>query len=179
MNWIILLTVATFLAGSGNINSNGPRRAESWVAPMTDQLKKSIEQLRTMTPKLNAATDEANKTVAAVEKFLNDECSIGISAYVNAWRGDSGSLRLAFDRIGGKFRIAVVDQKWIDDPQYPGNGSWQDVEVVAWSESPRAWKLRTFPALPALLEKIASEAEDAIKRIDQTQAAVQEIMGAI
>ncbi len=37
---------------------------------MTDELKKRMARLRELAPRLNAATDQASRVVAMVEKFL-------------------------------------------------------------------------------------------------------------
>ena len=49
---------------------------------MTDELKRRMAKLREIAPRLNAATDQASKLVAQVEKFLVEELHIGVSAEV-------------------------------------------------------------------------------------------------
>src|SRR5258706_3488731 len=142
---------------------------------MTDQLNKSIEHLRTLSPKLNKATDLANAAVAVVEKFLNDECSLGIPARKTAWvnEGES-SLDLAYERVNGKFRIAIIEEEWIPiEGQLPHFGECRHPEQRPWAESSRGDKLRTFAALPTLLDAIVTEVEAAIQKIDETVAAVE------
>jgi hypothetical protein len=148
---------------------------------MTDQLNKSIEHLRTLSPKLNKATDLANAAVAVVEKFLNDECSLGIPARKTAWikEGES-TLDLAYERVNGKFRIAIIEEEWIPaEGHSPDFGEWRHVETRPWAESSRGDKLRTFAALPKLLDAIVTEVEAAIQKTDETVAAVEKIMGAM
>src|ERR1700720_4147332 len=78
-------------------------------------LKAELVRLRALTPELNAATDRATKLVLAVERFLGEECQLGIPAYVelNEWQEDGDSvrygIRLEYARFEGKFRLVVCD----------------------------------------------------------------------
>src|SRR5687768_10043052 len=87
-----------------------PRRAKELT--MTADLSAAIAKLRQLSPKLNHVTDEANQVVSMVERFLNEECRIGIPCAVMAWAGDENDDTgfLAYDRHGGRFRIVVQTQ---------------------------------------------------------------------
>ena len=78
---------------------------------MTQQLKKSVERIRELSPQLNAATDDANRVVAAVEQFLNEDCKVGIPAGVvavyAAEDSQDAAMTLGYWRVQGKYRIAV------------------------------------------------------------------------
>src|SRR5687767_5355800 len=113
---------------------------------MTEALSDAVQKLRTLSPKLNAATDLATKAVARVEKFLNDECSIGLPAETRAWITETERVSLAYDRHESKFRILI---------RYEDPGSDEVRREVAWSEAPRGDKLATFAHLAKLLEEVA------------------------
>jgi hypothetical protein len=84
-------------------------------AIMSKKLKKAFAALREIAPKLNDATSSANDAVEQVEKFLNEECSIGLPCWILADKIESDEgptvrhLWLGYDRIDGKFRIAVEE----------------------------------------------------------------------
>lgn len=156
---------------------------------MTDELRDSLNQLRKLSPKLNKVTDEAAATVAAIEKFLNQECSIGIPAEVDAWTADEESLSLGYRRCAGQFRIVVIERSLamsVDDndnrvPATDDGGFqiWNTVGEVPWSENTRVNKLRTFPSLPQLLNRIAEVATSTIEATEKTAAIVKQIVGTI
>ena len=87
---------------------------------MTDELRRRMARLREIAPRVNAATDQASKLVALVEKFLVEELRIGVSAevcYEELPAGndeDNRALRirhaLAFGRSGGL--ISPGDRKY-------------------------------------------------------------------
>src|SRR4051794_7808167 len=106
---------------------------------MSEQLPNSIQKIRELTPKLNQSIDQANRVVAAVEKFLNDE-NAGAMEAVNAWSTDQRELYLACKRIGDKFRIAVGEMLLVlgDDgveitDEY-GHPKFRENWVKTWSE---------------------------------------------
>ena len=156
---------------------------------MTDDIRNSLSQLRSLSPKLNKATDEATAVVAAVEKFLHEECSLGISTNVRAWENDELRLYLAYERVGGKFRIAIIEdqpayeidedenrRRTIDDA---GDPAWRTVATKAWAEAARVDKLRTFSELPTLLKMLASETASSIEQMEKTCETVQQVIGAL
>jgi len=157
---------------------------------MTETLRESIENLRSLSPKLNKATDDANNVVQAVETFLNDECRLGVPAEVLAIENDDehSDTSLAYARVAGKYRIAVTT-RWFKVRDEDGTPFTDDfgnpepilmsVETSAWSESPRAMKLKTFKELPTLLEQLAKEAEEAISSTTEASEAVGKILAAL
>src|SRR4051794_21844527 len=88
---------------------------------MTEQLREQIERLRSVAPKLNAATEEAARVLQEVEKFLGEVLSLGISATSSDFHeepadpSDAGDeriivYRLAYDRLHGKFQFHTLEQ---------------------------------------------------------------------
>jgi len=158
---------------------------------MTEDLKASIDLLRKVSPKLNKATDEAHEVVAEVERFLNNECSIGVRAIVGIDEEDLPEDRrrdtyLVYDRVDGKYRIAV-ETVLVENVQMEGMSTVNAYEatrycredITPWVSCPRHIKLESFPKLPRLLkyigekvQEIASLTNDAIKAVKETRKAM-------
>lgn len=156
---------------------------------MTDNLLKSVQSLRKMAPQLNAATDEATGIVRRVEKFLNDECSIGIPALAGLpYKSErvkfedqddaeparhEMSSQLAYVRVDGKFCIAI--QRFICDDR----GEVRELDSRPWLACPRHEKLESFHQLPDLLGSIACEAEKIALGTTETTKTVARLLSAI
>ena len=111
----------------------------------------ALASLRTLTPRLNAVTDLANNTIRDVEKFLNDEVSAGVAAFVLVEHLDEDGttwVSLEYRRVGGRFRIALV---WYD--------CGEEKSEKAWADCGRRDKLVSFAKLPDLLTEIAKKVE--------------------
>src|SRR4051812_18237487 len=113
---------------------------------------KEIARLRSLTPQLNAVTDRATKLVVAVEQFLNDECQLGIPAYIemDEWQEDGDSVRygtrLEYGKWEGKLRLLVCDY------EAPCNGPMYFTERMPWINATRSKKLATIPGIRDLME---------------------------
>jgi len=142
-----------------------------------ESLRTSFDLLREIAPKLNAATDDASRVITQVEKFLNDDCSLGLDAEVRVrgvlneeteeWEDDA--VWLAYARCGSGFHIAIQS---IDEDGNPG-------EYRIWSQSPRDLKLLTFPKLPALLQEVEAKAGEALRATEEAASAAREILDAM
>jgi hypothetical protein len=145
---------------------------------MSKKVRKAIDSLREISPHLNDATTAANQVVERVEQFLNEECSIGIPCWILAdkVKGDEGPAEqhiwLGYDRVNGKFRIAV-------EHLVQHGGRQDNLGPQPWASCPRDVKLTTLPKLPRLLEEIAEEAQKMAEKNDVAVAAVEEILGAM
>jgi hypothetical protein len=125
--------------------------------------RSAIESLRSLTPRLNAATDLANKTVRDAEEFLNEECSAGIPACVQFRSSENGpGYFLEYKRIGQRFRIAVVQ----------ATDEGRELSVRPWSDCTRDEKLESFKKLPELLARIAKDVETMVNEAESTAKAV-------
>ena len=153
---------------------------------MTDELKRRMARLREIAPRLNAATDQASRLVALVEKFLVEELHIGVSAQVGyeelpaGTDDDNQALRirhsLAFGRVGGSFRIHVVRETFeVDDGASARTTLGQ--ERMLWPSCTRETKLRAFEKLPELLDKIIEEAERLARTSEATRVKVDAMIG--
>jgi len=136
---------------------------------MVDNLRKQLETIRNLSSQFNTLSNEINKTVEAVEQFLNVTCSVGIPAFVLVEQDDPISTYLEYRRVGSKFRIAVVDA----GPQFPNES------VKPWADCARDVKTETFKKLPDLLAKISEELQTRIKEAQSTILAIKPIIGEI
>ena len=153
---------------------------------MTDELRRRMARLRELAPRLNAATDQASRLVAMVEKFLVEELRIGVSAevaYEEAPAGtddDDRALRtrhsLAFGRGGGSFRIHVL-RETIAEGDEASARTVVGQERILWPSCPREMKLKAFEKLPELLDRIIAEAERLAGASDATRAKVEAMIG--
>ena len=115
----------------------------------------SMGRIRELAPQINAATDEANATVMRVEKFLNDECSVGLPESVVVGKRDSG-MSLIYERIDGKYRIGLR------------LATTCNVSVIAWPSCERRHKAWAIVYLPVLLQKIAKHMGETVEVIEQS-----------
>lgn len=137
----------------------------------TEVLKEAIDQLRTMSVQLNEATDVATATILRVEKFLNEECSIGMWGMVeqkNETDPHSDYVAIRYDRYEGQFRIMALIRRG-DDP----------VAFKPWVNCNRETKLKTFLMLPGLIRVIAQEGLGLCKIVQETDQIVKALTEAI
>jgi hypothetical protein len=140
---------------------------------MTERLRDQIAQLRAITPRLHAVTDEAARIVQIVETFLGDECKLGLSAHVDFdhFHDQSGApifcRRLGYGRIDGQFRL-IVSEIDIDSHE-------EEVTCTsrtAWVNCTREMKLRTIEFIPDLFAAIGEKVQSTIR---QTEDAVVKV----
>ena len=151
-----------------------------------ENVTESIERLRELAPKLNQATDEANRIVGLVERFLNEECSIGVPCEIEARVTDLRkvdrkaealveTMYLVYARVQGKYHLAVntVVERALGDSGQPREPVSANTKV--WLSCSREEKLATFPKLPALMDRIACEAAEMAERTANAAQSVHEM----
>ncbi len=159
---------------------------------MTDELKKRLDSLRAVAPRLNKVTDEATRIVSQVEKVLTEELHLGIACDVcfeyhkgkdPAVDSDgdevewANSRSLAFGRVNG---IHVLEERHhkSDDGSCVGR---YDVlvseERTPWPSCDRETKLQAFAKLPQLLDEIFKKAGELAKTAEETASTVKEMLG--
>lgn len=133
-------------------------------------LSKAINKLRALSPQLNAAVIEADRVVAMVERFLVEECGLGVEAEVPLQFNDKGKVvaMLRFGSVNGNFRITVTHT----------DGSTHFVSRP-WTECDRNQRLVSFVALPKLLIAVAKAVEHQIASTTQTATTVGQIISAL
>src|SRR5581483_732598 len=140
-------------------------------------LNASLSKLRQLAPILNKAADDAALVVNQVETFLS-ECGIGIEAdsYEDFRVLSQSDPSLAYRRVNGKYRIAVVEYQCSNPDAEEDQRVWKEERVIAWSEAPRAQKLDTFRLLPKLLSNIVEAAEGLRDHVERTQKIIDELL---
>ena len=154
---------------------------------MTEELSEAIEQIRKLSPKLNTVTDQADAVLVQIEKFLNEECSIGIPGEVcisdtPVESTDGGEERwcsksLVYERVEGRYRTAIKSVTCTRD--HDGDIREEPDDVIPWPRCPRNEKLAAFNSLPSLLQDIAKKATAAVKNTEKATATLESIVNAI
>src|SRR5438445_10578251 len=105
---------------------------------MSAQAPSSIETLRELSPKLNAALEEASRIVHGVEKFLSEQCKLNLAHYKTYLETSDGAVKsIGYDRVGGRFRI-VLKSTGIEDPGAAAGASAAHAEPQTWFDATRA-----------------------------------------
>ena len=139
----------------------GPERLVAMIEETTiNEITESMNRLRAISTRLNKASDQASDLVAAVETFLNEDCSIGLPASLVIERKKDESddlhtewLTVSYERWDGRFRIVVELAHGFD----PTEEVTIDLKKP-WDQCPRDLKLQAFRKLPELLNEIADQA---------------------
>lgn len=159
-------------------SSKCPRRAERRVSMAS--ICSTISRLRVLAPTLNQAADDAAQKIQEVENLLTKELAIGIKAehtYSRQQQGPNEVLvkSLCYRRVGGKFRITVVESTEIEYG-YTRAPDLAKVEtaVTPWDQCSRDVKLESFEALPGLLVKVIETADKAMYDVERTR---ENVMG--
>jgi len=142
-------------------------------------LREEIARLRSLTPELNAVTERAAKVVQAVERFLTEECQLGIAASIdtNVTYSEDEDYRgghvLEYSRWDGQFRILVSDFL------AHINGEREITNQTPWANATRDRKLATINAIPDLLRAISRRIEititEASKQADVVETYLKDI----
>ncbi|HEY8747484.1 MAG TPA: hypothetical protein VIM11_05905 [Tepidisphaeraceae bacterium] len=135
-----------------------------------DELQQAVAKLRTLSPKLNSAVEQAQRVVLQVEHFLAHECQLAVQADVPVAYNDKGIAvtLLRYGRVNGKFHIALT--------QTDGDARFVS---RAWVDCDRNEKLASFPALPRLLLAVTKAVESQINSTSATTHTVSSLMSAL
>ena len=137
---------------------------------MVNDLRQAVNKLRALAPQLNSAVEEATRVVQVVERFLAQECQLGVEADIPVTYNDKGKavLMMRYGPVDGAYHIALThsdgDARFVTCP---------------WLKCDRAEKLASFPALPKLLMAVAKAVEQQITSTSATVATVSQIMSAL
>ena len=142
---------------------------------MSDNLADAMGKLRQLSGRLNRASDEATAAVRAVEKFLVEECKVGV--YANAifstetfGSGFTAYESLVFCKIAGKWRIGVEYSNDLDN---------ESGEITAWDECPRDVKLQAIPSLPDLIAKVIAVLEDRASAAEESARVTTQVIASL
>jgi len=117
---------------------------------MTEELQRTFEKLRALAPKLNTATDEADRLVHRVDQFLADECRAAVQCEVPVRYNEKGKpiVLLRYAHLNGRYCVCLTYS----------DGESRFV-TRAWSECDRADKLAAFPLVPKLVAAVSKAVE--------------------
>lgn len=135
-----------------------------------DELQQAVTKLRTLSPKLNSAVEQAQRVVLQVEHFLAHECQLAVQADVPVTYNDKGIAvtLLRYGRINGKYHIGLT--------QTDGDSRFVS---RAWVECDRNEKLASFPALPRLVLAVTKAVESQISATNATTHTITSLMSAL
>jgi hypothetical protein len=153
---------------------------------MGQELQESADALRGVVSQLNAAAAEATAVVQAVDLFLGDELSIGVSAASRPFdtqrvTGDDDSelvvtSHLAYGRVQGRERVHVLKSTL-------AKSEWKDdftkivaEDRIAWSACSREMKLQSFVKLPELLAALAVRVDEVATQTSKTVETVRSLI---
>jgi hypothetical protein len=144
---------------------------------MNDDLRTNLARLKALMIQANRLADEGAKTVREIETALG-ETPIAAEVFVDRHHTSpkaSEETILAFKRIGGKFRIAIVKARRTEFTNSEGlvESATAIFGETPWLECSRDDKLATFPKLLELLIEIGKNAEKAIVAMQEAQPAVK------
>jgi len=135
-----------------------------------DELQQAVAKLRTLSPKLNSAVEQAQRAVLQVEQFLAHECQLAVQADVPVSYNDKGIAvtLLRYGRMNGKYHIGLTqtdgESRFVSRP---------------WVECDRNEKLASFPALPRLVLAVTKAVESQITATNATTHTVTSLMTAL
>lgn len=135
-----------------------------------DDLQQAVAKLRTLSPRLNNAVEQAQRVVHQIEHFLAHECHVAIQAEVPVTYNEKGVavVLLRYGRVDGKFRICLTSTD--------GDSRFL---TRSWAECDRSEKLASFPALPRLLLAVTKAVETQINATNATASTVSTLMTAL
>ncbi len=154
---------------------------------MTEELRKQVERLLAVAPRLNAATDEANRVAQPSRELLNEELSLGISAKIGTSTPGPATRRTrpstpASPTAAWRASTASTSPRSPTRTSRATTGyNTQEIsrQDTPWSSCPREVKLKAFEGLPDLLYRIANDAEEMATAADATAKTVAEMLDAM
>lgn len=164
-------------------------------------VKAQLEELRALSSGLNEAETKAEEVMQALERILNDELELGISArtlygVIETTDFERSESYLCWHRVPEekpdeddeatvlpevRFHFVVLDTLIIDGPtDDEDDNEDEDILTVVdswrrpWFECCRDDKLQSFKAVPELLAELIDRAADEIKRTEKSHEFVME-----
>jgi hypothetical protein len=162
---------------------------------MGQDLQEDAARLRGVVAQLNAAAAEAAAVVQAVDLFLGDELSIGVSATSRpfdtqrASGSGSGSgsgdgdlvvtAHLAYGRVQGKDRLHVLKATHEKNDWNEDFTKTVSEDRTPWQACSREVKLQSFAKLPELLTNLANKVEEVTSQTSRTVETVRALIDAM
>ena len=156
---------------------------------MGQELQEDVDTLRGVVGQLNAAASEASAVVQAVDLFLGDELSIGVSAASRPFdtqrvtADDNSELvvtsHLAYGRVQGKDRLHVLKATLAKSEWKEDFSKTVAEDRTPWSACSREVKLQSFVKLPELLGTLATRVDEVASQTSKTVETVRALIDAM
>jgi hypothetical protein len=135
-------------------------------------LAQALARARDLKPRLEAATDDLNRSIEAAEAALVSlQLGVRASTLMDGNKDDSLWGRyLAFGKESKAWRL-LIEEGELDEEE-----SWTVTPLV---NASRELRLRAVELLPTLVQKLVSTAEAEIKRVEAAATAARNIVTAL
>ena len=146
---------------------------------LVKRVQSSFQQLSEAATHLNKASDGLGKLVTELDSALK-RLNIGIQSWVDVSRWTTpdglsyGYDQLGYDKIDGTWGIAL--QTCSGDERDDGDtidGRW------LFNDAPRQFRIRAVDHIPALLDKIATDATSTAAKIEEKTQQIADVVAAI
>lgn len=143
-----------------------------------DKIASAYKQLATSAVELNAVSDELGKWISALDAALK-KLNLGISTWItidggeNPENGDYWRRRLGYEKVAGKWGIAISDSFGNEHTEYESSEEW------LFNDAPRRLRIEAVEKLPELLDALVREADKAAEQIKIKVAYAQDLAAAV
>ena len=132
------------------------------MSTRTASLSGSLRDLRESTTILNNLTENATQTIQEVERFIGDDCQLGIEARIPIGDYGNASVEMVYTRYTSAWRIAL---RFGNDAGIVSEKPWTDC-----SRDLKIWSIEHLPTLVMHLETLVAEriaaAEESLSYLD-------------
>jgi len=137
---------------------------------MPNNLGATLSKIEKLASNLNEAANEANAIVQRVEESLRRwgvgiSCQVPLNTLCDECGNEFAKEFFCFERIAGKYRLAVGEEACVEMP-----GSRK---VTPWPSVDRETKLQAFAVLPTLLEEVFKRLAEDTEEAKATVAKVK------
>jgi hypothetical protein len=146
--------------------------------PKVVRLQPNFQELSEVAVALNSASDELTKAVSVLDEGLK-KLNIGLTVWVDYlhrgiedWEYDDDQI--GYCKVNGKWGLALR-RIWGDNrsDDHRMEGPW------LFTDAPREMRLSSVDTIPALIERLRTEASEAIKKAEEKTIQVREMAAAI
>jgi hypothetical protein len=146
-------------------------------------IESDLKVLAASSNNLNRLTDQLTGYIELVESVLN-ALNLGLKASVVVERSsdEDGTwchyVRLWYDKIDGKWGLAVDEYDENQEDPNP-DASWINRKFWAFTDAPRALRLKVVPGIPDLIRALVKESERMAAATAATVARAKEIAASL
>ncbi|WP_120545713.1 hypothetical protein [Corallococcus terminator] len=136
-----------------------------------DDLVQALARARDLKPRLEAAADELNRSIEAVESTLsNMQLGVRASITMESLDEDGWSRDLTFGKESRTWRLLIEDG--FSDPEMPHS-------TTPLLNCSREIRLNAAELLPDLVRKMVATAEEEIRRVETATAMARKVAAAL